>query len=341
MPRGRAARILSSAAVVTALCCGSEHAAAQTASERADARAVADEGARAFQRGEFDVALSLFQRAEALVHSPVHLLFVARSQEKLGQLVEAREAYLAIGREVLGAAAPRAFVDAIPTAAAELEALERRLPHVTLEVEGRRGRRVLVSMNGQRLPPEILGIKKPINPGVYEFLATSSGRKSRPRRVTIQEGDAPRVVLRLEALQPGDDDTSSEDDEAPAAPRPAPRADGDSGAPVGAFIGFGVGVIGVGVGTLFAVQSGEKRAQANDLCTVGGACPKERRPQIEALDADADSLRNTAVAAFAVGGVGIALGVTLLLVSSGGDGTATATVSGFLGPREVGLRGRF
>src|SRR5262245_168260 len=87
-------------------------AAAQTDEQRAAARAVATEGAAAFNQGRFKDAVDLFTRAEALVHAPPHLLFLARAHAKLGQFVKAREAYMKILKEQLTANAPPAFRNA-------------------------------------------------------------------------------------------------------------------------------------------------------------------------------------------------------------------------------------
>src|SRR5258706_10178573 len=79
---------------------------AQTDEERAGARAAATQGADAFSQNRYADALDLFARAESLVHSPSHLLYMARSLEKLGKLVRARETYLKITRERLEPTAP-------------------------------------------------------------------------------------------------------------------------------------------------------------------------------------------------------------------------------------------
>src|SRR5687767_4640019 len=84
-------------------------AGADQTRDRAAARAAADAGADAFEKNDYPQALELFSRAERLYHAPPHLLFIARSLEKLGRLVEAREAYLKLAAEKLPASAPNAF----------------------------------------------------------------------------------------------------------------------------------------------------------------------------------------------------------------------------------------
>jgi hypothetical protein len=106
-------------------------AGAQTDQERAGARAAATQGAEAFSQKRYADAVDLFTRAESLVHSPSHLLYMARSFEKLGKLVQAREAYLKITREPIGPTTPAAFKSAKDEAQSALSSLEPRVPYVT------------------------------------------------------------------------------------------------------------------------------------------------------------------------------------------------------------------
>src|SRR3954453_35629 len=84
-------------------------ALAQSDDDRAGARVAATEGVKALNEKRFAEAADLFSRAESLVHSPVHLLYLARAQEKLGRLVQARENYTKITREKYAPDAPDAF----------------------------------------------------------------------------------------------------------------------------------------------------------------------------------------------------------------------------------------
>ncbi|RYE93172.1 MAG: hypothetical protein EOO75_04975 [Myxococcales bacterium] len=68
-------------------------ARAQTDTERAAASQMADEGAEAYQKGEWARALRQFQRAYAIVPAPSFLLYQARCHDRLGQLDEADNIY--------------------------------------------------------------------------------------------------------------------------------------------------------------------------------------------------------------------------------------------------------
>src|ERR1700748_520497 len=85
---------------------------AQSDQERAGARALANEGAQAFDEKRWADVVDLFSRAESLVHAPPHLLLIARAQVHLGHWVSAREAYLKIIRENVADSAPKSFREA-------------------------------------------------------------------------------------------------------------------------------------------------------------------------------------------------------------------------------------
>src|SRR4051794_4053633 len=74
-------------------------ARAQTDEERAAARAAATEGAKAYDEKRYGDAVELFLKAESLLHAPPHLLYLARSYEKLGKLVKAQETYSKLTHE--------------------------------------------------------------------------------------------------------------------------------------------------------------------------------------------------------------------------------------------------
>jgi hypothetical protein len=76
-------RRLRALTIAVPLLCGFLHAAptwAQNDEDRAGARTMATEGAKAFAAQRWSEAIDLFTRAEALVHAPSHLLFLARAR---------------------------------------------------------------------------------------------------------------------------------------------------------------------------------------------------------------------------------------------------------------------
>jgi hypothetical protein len=106
-------------------------------------------------------------------------------------------------------------------------------------------------------------------------------------------------------------------------------------------------VVGLGVGTVFGLKANGKYKDANaitsDNCPATGDCELaptqfDRREQ---LGKDGDSARTLSIVGFALGGVGLATGVTLFILSNKKEQPATAHVEPVLGVGHVGLRGSF
>ena len=178
---------------------GARPAWAQSDEDRAGARTMATEGAKAFAEQRWADAVDLFTRAESLVHAPPHLLFVARARVKLGQLVLAREAYTKIIRENIAPKAPAVFHEAQTSAKVELPALEPRIAMLTVSVTGSEGKSTSVTIDGQPLPPAFVGAPKPMNPGEHRLQATAEGMASDVVTVTLREGARQNVALALVA----------------------------------------------------------------------------------------------------------------------------------------------
>jgi len=339
-------------------------ALAQTDEQRAGARTLATEGASAFNEGRYKDAVELFTKAESLVHAPPHLLFLARAHAKLGQYVKAREAYLKIVKEPLAATAPQAFRDAQAAAEEERKLVEPHIGKLLVKVEGAEGAKDLaVTIDGQPFSTVLLGVPQPMDPGDHTVAATATGFKAAPAKVTLKDAGQGAVTIKLEV------DPSAAPVVAAAAPvaaAPAP-VESPSGAPpsdsgsnknalrIGSYVGFGVGVAGVALGTVFVLQSSSKRkdadAAASDLeraygCSTSGGHPACDATTPEAikvaeLDDDARSAKTIGIIGYVVGGVGLATGVTLFVLSQGKDEKKSAYVAPYVGPGAFGLRGAF
>src|SRR3954466_13417012 len=188
MPRETAMRIIPCLASSVCVLIAAQSAFAQTDLERATARDAANNGRAAFDAGKYEKAIDYLSRAEQLVHSPTHLLFMARAQAKLGRLVAAHETYLKITRETLAAHPPKAFVAAQDSAEQEQDALDARLPSVTVTLQGATSAPdTTVQMAGTPLPAAMIGIPLPADPGEHVFKATGPWIASDPLTVRLTE----------------------------------------------------------------------------------------------------------------------------------------------------------
>lgn len=141
------------------------------------ARAAYTEGVRLQDDGKFAEALSRFETAQKFFDAPTHLLHMAECQVMLGRLVEASETYESLSRKTLPAGAPDAFVAAQRQGKAELGPLRARVPtlRITTKPDSSQLAGLQVNVNGVSMPPELVGIPRPLNPGLYRISATARG----------------------------------------------------------------------------------------------------------------------------------------------------------------------
>ncbi len=347
---------------MVALSLVAQQASAQTDEERAGARAAATEGMTALREHRWSDAVDLFSRAQHLINAPTHLLYLSQAQEQLGLLVQAHENLEKAARTPLTPTAPLAFREAQQTAEAELGALEARLPYVTVNVVGGGAVQVTVTEDGRRISDELVGVPRPVDPGTHTFVATATGL-SGTATVEVKEKDHDTVVIKLApfvastpAPQPA---TAAPVVRAPVATTPAPPpatatapedegGQGSNGMRIGSYVAFGVGAVGLGLGTVFLLNSASKTSKANDEfdanhCGQPQGCPASQA-EIQSLDSSANSAKTLGIVSLAVGGVGVATGVVLFVMSgkkSERTASSGATVHPWVGLGSAGVDGTF
>jgi hypothetical protein len=260
---------------------------AQTDDDRAGARVAATEGVKAINEKRWADAADLFSRAESLVHSPVHLLYLARAQEKLGKLVKARENYNRIIREHYAADAPDAFRQAQASAQQEVGGLEARLAAITVKLDGEKGP-VTVTMDGEKVPPALLGLPLPVDPGTHTFQAAGADLKSDPVTVTVADGGSSLVALTVKPAPGTVDPSAGSAAPASVAPTGTPSATAATpaaganappiaqGRPVQAGVYVGIAATGVlavaaGVTGVLTLSKQSSFNSKNDGSDPGGA----------------------------------------------------------------------
>jgi len=351
-------------AVLGALLCTVSPAAAQSDEQRAGARSLATEGAQAFNEGRFKEAVDLFVKAESLMHAPPHLLFAARAHAKLGQFVKAREAYMKVVKEQLAPNAPQAFRDAQTAAEEERKQVEPHIGRLTIKVEGADGAKdLVVAVDGQPISSVLLGVPQPMDPGNHTVTATATGFKGAPVTASLKDAGVGAVTLKMEvdssvpppgaAPAPGAAGGGAVST-MPAAPAPGSK----DGMRIGSYVGFGVGAVGVALGTVFVLRSSSKRKSADAATsdveahgsTTGGMCSiaagtcdanSAAAKSQATLDDQARSAKTIGIVGYVVGGLGVAAGVTLFVLSSNKEEPKSAFVAPYVGLGAVGLQGAF
>lgn len=173
-------------------------ARAQSAADKATARQLAIDGIKAYEAGDYPTALDRLQRAQALYDAPVHLLYIARSQVKLGMLVEGAETYRRLSRVQLGADAPKAFLDARQSGAKELPAVEPRIPTLIVNVAPSGVENLELVIDQESVSAAAIGVERPINPGRHVVTARAPGYDAAQSSVELAEGEKKSIHLELQ-----------------------------------------------------------------------------------------------------------------------------------------------
>ncbi len=236
-----------------ALALGAAPASAQSAADKATAREAATQGIGLYRAGKYADALDRLKRAQALYDAPVHLLYIARAQEKLGQLIEAAENYRLLDRYTLPSDAPAAWTSAVEDGRKELATLEPRVPKLKIVTEPATVPGATLTIDDTAVSAAVVGIERPTNPGKHHVAISAPGFATAEADAQVAEGESKEVDLKLVG---GGSAPAAAVTATPAATASTPAASGQdqSRSIVGFMGGLRLGV-GLPTGTLLHVNN--------------------------------------------------------------------------------------
>lgn len=322
-PFCRALPLLSALAVGTAPVVAR---AAPSSSSAAEAKTHFQRAVKLYGEEDFRAALVEFKRAYELSENFAILYNVAQTQFQLRDYAGALESfqkYLSTG----GARVPAARRKEVEK---DLEDLQGRVAKVTFE-SSEPGAEISVD--------DVVIGKTPLGPvvvssGQRTFKATKEGLPPVSRRMELAGGD--EVVVSLDFARA---------DAAPPPPPPAPPPDKPPAPPGGGphpmvFVGYGVGLAGLGVGAAFGVVALGTKSDLDASC-VDRVCPRSEQTRGDELTTQA----TISTIGFGVGLVGAVVG-TYFLVAGKGDAKAEVArrapaVQPWFAGTSAGVAGRF
>jgi hypothetical protein len=344
MPGPRSA--FSAAVCATVLACTGGTALAQSDADRATARQLGQDGENALSAKDYKKAEDDFRRADSLIHAPTLLLGLARALAGEGKLVEAQEAYQRIIREGVAPGAPDAFKKALDAAKTEVQDIAPKLGGVTITVKAAGGGdvpNVKVTIDDAPVSAAALGVKRVASPGSHVVSASADGFKSATLNVTVPVGGAVDAPLTLEKdlsapppqpTQPGPTEANAPAQQ-PATPEQTPAA-ASSGRSIWPWVAFGVGGVGLGLGAVTGILAMGKHSDLSKACNP--SCGPDQQSNLDSYH----TLGTLSTVGFIVGGVGVAAGVTLLILQpKASDATPAPSASLVVGPGSIGAVGRF
>ncbi len=283
---------------------------------RTAARALAAQGSAAFEQRDFEGALTLFQRASAIIPAPTITLMEARTLVELGRLVEALERYGATERMVALDPTNATFLEAATAAQRETESVLQRMPTLRVRVDGALpGELLEIEVDGKKVQPALAAVDRPSDPGPHRIEARTSSGRTALRELTLAERAHEDVVLVLGPVPP-------------PAPPPVAKNQGNPAR----TLGYGLVISGAAftlAGTVTGVVALGHKSDLDAVCHPG--CPPNMAGTLDAYRRE----RAASYATFALGGVALATG-TYLVLSHPARGLAF-----YVTPNAVAMAGQF
>jgi hypothetical protein len=278
-------------------------ALADEAADTATARALGVEGVTLANAGRCSDAIEKLERAELLHHAPTTAVRLAECEIQLGHLVKGTERLQRVVREPLPANAHAAFAAAVAGARGLLDTTVPKLATIRIGVGAPRGTRVTLTIDGEATSNAIVDMDRRIDPGPHAIRVMAEGFLPGEESLSLAEGQTKSVRIELRA------DPNYKPVEAAAVLAQPAVVSKSSRLP--AWIAFGIGAVGLGVGTYGAIAVRSKTNMFGNRCDANRVCPTEFQSDIR----DAKTLASVSTAGFVTAGVGLAAGVALLVTA--------------------------
>lgn len=302
MPRSRTAHVAAAAAAVIALSVASTTPAfAQSADDKAAAEVLFQDGVKLLAAGKLDEACPKLSESLRLDTGIGTMLYLAECYERSGKIASAWAQF----REAQASAAAKEGDARGKIAKERADRLEPRLAKLAVvvppasDIEG-----LTITRDGTPIGRPIWGTEAPIDPGAHVIRASAPGFE--PRELTIEiKGDAVHEKIEIPKL------VALPTPIAPVTPVTivAPSDRGATQRAIGITLAA-VGLVGVGVATVFGVRAMGTLSDSDEHCD-----PQTCDDQGIELRDDARSQANISTAFFIVGGVFLGSGLALWLTA--------------------------
>lgn len=282
-------------------------APAARAADEATAKRAFAEGTELYGEGEVEAALEKFRIAHEGTGSPNARLYVARCLKDLGRYAEAyREMKLTLDEASAKASSSRKYAKTRDAAAAQLALIEPEIGTVIIAVVGGDGDTV-VTVDGEELPKDQLGVPLVFDPKVLELRAESPGKPAAKKTVDVEAGRTQTVTLEIKAPDTGG---SGKGGKGGGKGTVEVEPSGMNGMQVAGVVLTVVGVAGMGLFGVMGAMTLDRRDTLEEECGGTNCLDPSYQDTID----EGETFKLVANIGFVAGAVGIAAGVTLLTV---------------------------
>lgn len=323
--------------------------AAPSAADMESARQLFKEGKDLRDKGDLKGAREKLKAAHALGQTPITGVELGKTHVMLNELVEAREAFLSVGRIAVASDETKKSADARIECDKLAAELKTKIPKLRVVLTGvPAGQSAKVTVDGEEVPSAALSEARSVNPGHHVVVAKVGENPESRAEVDLKESESKDVTLAVSVSM-----TTSKPEPRPEGtppgplPGPAPPPSGNntftskppahddtpsSTSPL-VYIGFGAAAVGVVVG---GITGGLALSKANDVKSQcpNSTCPADKRGLLE----DTKTFATVSNISFALAGAGVVLGLVGLMKKPSTD---TAHVQPYVGVGSLGLTGAF
>lgn len=258
--------------------------------------------------GDLKGAIDKFRGAYATAPTPIIGLELGRTYMQKGDLIEAREAFLAVGRlKVEGDETPKS-AQARTEANDLAEQLRPKIATLVVKVTGAASdATVALTVDGANVPLISGSATRKVNPGKHE-LVVKTGTSEKRDSVELAEGESKEVTEDLSAATPVGPVT-------PVPTTPPTASAGDTTAtpdwvrPAMIYGGFGLAGAGVIMGSVTGVVALGKARTVKNECP-GQVCPESARKDVTS----GRTFSTLSTVGFIAGAVGAGAGLVGLFV---------------------------
>ena len=262
-------------------------AAAESSAELTAARNLFAEALRDEDAKRYDLALEKYRRVQAVRDTAPIRYRIGSCHEGLGQLAQALAAYRAsieLGQKDKGQE------EVARAARGRIDAIWKRVPQLTLVVQGRPLEEVTVRLDDRVVSAQALREPVYVDPGEHVITATAPGAAPFRTTVFLPERGRVSISVPLEASSSNPVSTpvpaTGDDRGNPPAPSGGPSSMGDEGRSSAgqqrlfAGIGMGVGAAAMVAGGIFLGLRASEIGYLNRECAAG--CPPEKVDELNA-----------------------------------------------------------
>ncbi len=282
-------------------------------SNKAAAEALYQQGVDLYKADKFEQAAEKLDASQKLDPAIGTLLYLGAAYEKLDRKASAWATF-----KEAASLAQRRKDDRQKTAEVRAAALLPQVSHLVVRVPTPTARLAGFTLrrDGVEMPSASFGVPLPVDAGTLELTANASAHQPWMTTVTIPGGgkeitvDVPSLKTSAAAPQPPDAIPTP-------LPPPDPRPDQATGGGLGTTLlisGIAVGVLGlagVATGSAFGLMARDSRDASLTRCRTEQFCT----PEGVSLREDAQGQATLSTVAFIIGGVFVAGGVTLVVLS--------------------------